>query len=137
MSEWSNYLSVISILGTIGVYFLHDRKLKKQEKRLNELSIAKAEKERLNEMRADIFVEWRNGRFTFCKIGKADATNVSATISDYEFDRPVFKPVLHPGETFQRTLKAGNPPETTTVKCTWDDGTGSKSKDYNIELFPF
>ena len=65
MSEWSNYLSVISILGTIGVYFLHDRRLKNQEKRLNELSIAKAEKERLNELQADIFVEWRNGRFTF------------------------------------------------------------------------
>ena len=129
-------ISIITALFAVVVYFCHDRRLKKQEILLNEIALAKAKKENEASIQAEIFVEWDGHVFIFENRGKDIAKNVSASCNNYDFDRPFSKSFMQPGERVQRSLRPGSPPERTIVECKWEDGTGPRSKSYEIDLLP-
>ena len=129
-------ISILAAFFAVVVYFSHDRRLKEQEKQLNEIALAKAQKENETSIQADIFVEWDGHVFIFDNRGKDIAKNISASCNNYEFDKPFSKSFMQPGERAQRTLRPGCPPERTVVVCKWEDGTGPRSKSYEIDLLP-
>ena len=78
-------LSVLTIFGGLWGYIKHDKKLKLQEKRLNDLQIKQIEKEeakeKMAEMKANIVRNIKgNTQIRFVNAGKSNATNVRMDI---------------------------------------------------------
>lgn len=78
-------LSLISIIGCVVTYVIHDRKLKCQEKRLNALQIMQIEKQEAREKMADIkslafSIKRGCSAIRFCNTGTSDAKNVRVMI---------------------------------------------------------
>lgn len=124
----------LTFLFALWIYLFHDKKIKEQEKRLNEIALEKAKKERIKSLQANISVKWANGKFVFTNEGEADATDVSATLEGYSFDKPFSCQIMHPGDVFYRSLMHGNPPEHTFVKCKWTDKSGPRFKSTEVDL---
>lgn len=82
IKNWGGHImSVLGILGGLWAYFRHDRKIKSQEKILNDLQIKQMEKElvkeRMADMKARIISGYRgNAKIRFINAGKVDAQNV-------------------------------------------------------------
>lgn len=81
-------LSALGITGGVFAYLRHDRKLKLQEKRLNDLQIRQLQKAEAKELQADIKCNaYRSKSNSIVKIvnsGPADASNVRVEILDQD-----------------------------------------------------
>lgn len=83
--DWGGHiLSAFGIIGGIFAYFRHDRRIKCQEKVLNELQIRQFAKAEEEEKKAEIkcnFIPNKNGgHIRFVNAGKSDARNVHIEI---------------------------------------------------------
>lgn len=130
MENTSLILSILAILGSIFTYFYHDRKIKIQEKKLNDYQLKKIELENIENKKAQIKGNIiNNGGSRMLKIfnaGKSTAHNIRLEllsepegIFDLEFDP--FE-MLNPQE-FTETrfyLAEGHAP-TLKVKYIWND----------------
>lgn len=135
LKNWGDILlSVLVAIGSLVAYIKHDKKIKRQEAKLNELQIKQYEKEeakeKMAEMKANIIRGHKgNARIRFINAGKVDAQNVRIEIltSADEMLRiyhsefgpyNVINPQLYREE--QLALSTGHP-NTIDLKITWDD----------------
>jgi len=89
LKDWGGHiLAFIGILGSIWVYLVHDRKLKAQEKTLNNLQIkqlSKAEaKEKMADIRCNIFRAKSKAHVRIINAGPSTAYNVRIEILNQE-----------------------------------------------------
>lgn len=89
IKDWGGLiLSAFGITGGVFAYLRHDRKLKSQEKRLNDLQIRQLQKAEAKELKADIKCNAdRSKSISIVRIvnaGSADATNVRVEIVDQD-----------------------------------------------------
>lgn len=89
IKDWGGLiLSAFGITGGVFAYLRHDRKLKSQEKRLNDLQIRQLQKAEAKELKADIKCNaYRSESISIVRIvnaGSADATNVRVEIVDQD-----------------------------------------------------
>lgn len=87
--DWGGHiLSMLGIIGGMWAYFIHDRKLKNQEERLNELQIKQIEKVEAKEKMAEIKCNTiKNSKGStnyvrFVNIGASEARNVRVEIQN-------------------------------------------------------
>lgn len=135
LKNWGDILlSVLVAIGGLVAYVKHDKKIKQQEAKLNELQIKQYEKEeakeKMAEMKANIIRGQRgSAKIRFINAGKADAQNVRIEIltSAEEMARiyhPKFGPynIINPQlyREEQLALCTGHP-DTIDLKITWDD----------------
>lgn len=135
LKNWGDILlSVLVAIGSLVAYIKHDKKIKRQEAKLNELQIKQYEKEeakeKMAEMKANIIRGQRgSAKIRFINAGKADAQNVRieiltsaeemARIYHSEFGPyNVINPQLYREERL--ALSTGHP-DTIDLKITWDD----------------
>ena len=92
IKNWGGHImSVLGILGGLWAYFRHDRKIKSQEKMLNDLQIKQMKKElakeRMANMKARIISNYKgNAKIRFVNAGNVDAQNVRIEILSSEED---------------------------------------------------
>lgn len=89
VKDWSGLiLSALCIIGGVFAYLRHDRKLKLQEKRLNDLQIRQLQKAEARELQANIKCNaYRSKSNSIVKIvnaGPSDASNVRVEILDQD-----------------------------------------------------
>jgi len=131
METVSIILSVLAVLGSIFTYFYHDRKIKNQEKRLNEYQLKKFELENIENQKAQIKgnvikTGAGNRSLIIFNAGKSTAHNIRLKILsdtngiiDLEFDP---YEMLNPQEKTETRffLSEGHTP-TLKVKYIWND----------------
>ncbi|MBR4621176.1 MAG: hypothetical protein IKO46_09350 [Salinivirgaceae bacterium] len=81
MDCWALILSILAIVGSVFTYFLHDRKIKRQEAKINEYQLAKLKEEEQENKKAQIcgtIVKHEKGKrvLKIYNKGKAPATNI-------------------------------------------------------------
>lgn len=89
VKDWGGLiLSALGIIGGVSAYLRHDRKLKLQEKRLNDLQIRQLQKAEVRELQANIKCNaYRSKSNSIVKIvnaGPVDASNVRVEILDQD-----------------------------------------------------
>lgn len=130
-------ISVLAILGSLLVYVLHDRKLKKQESKLNELQLSEIEMSKEDRIKAIVRMDtcyMSNGKgilFLFNE-GQAEARSIS-----WLFDNDILGNInkedayerLSPGQRIGFNyyfLKRND--EKTNVTITWEDDFSTSNK---------
>lgn len=147
--DWGGHiLSSLGILGGLWAYIKHDRKLRDQEKRLNDFQIKQFEKAETEEKMADMkcFVihgEKGNGRIRFYNDGKSNARNVRVEIlsSDEDMravdveDWKSYK-VINPHSYREENLSLSiGCPDTIDLRIIWDDDyQQNRSVDLSVPL---
>lgn len=143
-------LSLISIIGCVVTYVIHDRKLKCQEKCLNALQIMQIEKQEAREKMADIkCIALSKNRgccaIRFCNTGTSDAKNVRVMIltPEEKLRRIIFpKKQWGPYELINSHgsceeiihLCMGHP-EFLKIKVVWDDDyKDNQSSILNVQI---
>ena len=86
---WALILSILAIVGSVFTYFSHDRKIKRQEAKINEYQLAKLKEEELGNKKAQIsgtIVKHEKGKrvLKIYNKGKAPATNIRVNGIDEE-----------------------------------------------------
>ncbi len=130
MENTSLILSIIAILGSIFTYFYHDRKIKIQEKKLNDYQLKKIELEDIENKKAqikgNIITNGGHGALKIFNAGKSTAHNIRLELlseQDGIFDLE-FTPfeMLNPQESTETSffLAEGHAP-TLKVKYIWND----------------
>ena len=128
----SSFLSLLAIVLTIAMYFKHDKRLKKQEEKLNSYQLKKIYNEESDNKKAQVrsnIVKGEKGRRTLkvYNAGKSSATNIrleylTSTNGLFEGKNPFPYELLNPLDytevVFQLTKDS---PETIKVKFAWDD----------------
>lgn len=135
LKEWGGHImSVLGIAWGIYAYLRHDKKLKIQEARLNELQIKQLEKEVANEKKAEMkanIIPGHHGtsRIKFVNTGKVDAQNVRIEILSSDKDKEciyhsnfgpydVINPLSYREEKMYLTEGY---PDVIRLKIIWDD----------------
>lgn len=136
-------VSIIALLGGLVGYILHDRKLKKQEAKLNDLQVTELETAQSNRKKADVrmqtvYFEKGNGILKLFNQGEADAYNIK-----WDFQEDILTKIPKHGE-YEHLLPGqdiGLPyvflsrdDDTTNVTITWEDNF-SKNNSVTITLF--
>ena len=136
IKDWGGLiLSFIGIIGGVWAYILHDRKLKNQESRLNELQIKQFEREEDKERMADMKCSIIHGnkgsaRIRFINAGKSDALDVRIEILTSQNDMKyilcntiwgpykIINPQLYREESLALCERH---PDTVDIRITWND----------------
>jgi len=132
----------LGIVGGIYGYFRHDRKLKEQEKRLNDLQIKRFEKEEAQEKMAEIRASIIHGsrgtsKIRFVNVGKSNAYNVRIEIltSEKEMEGVVLSDEWGPYDMInpqmyreERIALCIGCPDIISLNVIWDDAYGKNRK---------
>lgn len=127
-------LSIIALLGSLVTYIVHDRKIKRQEAKINEYQLAKIKEEEEDSKKAQIcgnIIKYDKGKrvLKVYNKGKAPAKNIRIEgIDENKFyihgmDLLPYE-LLNPQDSFELNilLYAGSP-KTLKLKYLWDDAT--------------
>lgn len=124
-------ISILALIGTVYTYFVHDRKIKRQEAIINEYQLAKFKEEEEENKKAlisgNIIKKERGQRvLKICNKGKATATNINIQGLDIKeldvYDKILPYELLHPqGYTEIRFMLIMGSPSTIRLTYTWDD----------------
>ena len=128
---WALFLSVLAIVGSIFTYFSHDRKIKKQEARINEYQLTKLKEEEEENKKALIsgnIIKKESGQ-RILKIynkGKAIATNINVQgleIREIDvYDKILPYELMNPQDYSEIRFRIiMNAPPTLKLTYTWDD----------------
>ena len=130
-------ISVLAILGSLLVYVLHDRKLKKQESKLNELQLSEIEMSKEDRIKAIVrmdtcYMSKGKGILYLFNEGQAEAKNIT-----WLFDNEILEKInkegnyerLSPGQRigFNYYLLTGKD-DKTNVTITWEDDFSTSNK---------
>ena len=130
-------ISVLAILGSLFVYVLHDRKLKKQESKLNELQLSEIEMSKEDRIKAIVrmdtcYMSKGKGILYLFNEGQAEARNIT-----WLFDNEILEKInkegnyerLSPGQRigFNYYLLTGKD-DKTNVTITWEDDFSTSNK---------
>lgn len=146
IKDWGGLiLSSFGIIGGIWAYFKHDKKLKRQESKLNEMLIRQYEKEeakdKMAEMKANIISNYKGtAKIRFVNAGKADACNVRIELLTSDADQTgiIHKGNFGPYEVInpqsyreEKLWLSEGHSDTFDIKIIWND---EYKKDRNISL---
>lgn len=132
-------ISILALIGTVYTYFVHDRKIKRQESIINEYQLAKFKEEKEEGKKAlisgNIIKTERSQRvLKIYNKGKATATNINIQgldIREIELQDNILPyELLNPQDYAQiKFLIIMNAPSTIKLTYTWDDAyqTGNSS----------
>jgi len=132
------FLSIVAITLSVYTYFNHDRKIKKQQKLLNDYQLAKVEKEKVELRKAMIeakVLKKRDGLngIVICNTGKSIARSVNVTIPEDELYEVMNNPCpidLRPQQSIEITIAlVDNFPDKIELKFEWKD----EFREVNIE----
>lgn len=150
--DCSIIISGLALAVSIYAYFAHDRKLKKQQKLLNELNIQKLKNENQEQQKADVrasltidrrdpqtmsisnaFVTY--GRLEIKNYGKAPAYHIRV-MGEYHrcgLNAPAIIDKLAPGESRFYNQEWDHYPSGMMAVCSWDDNF-AKNRSNEIKL---
>lgn len=129
-------ISIIALLCTIGVYFIHDRKLKKQEGIIGEFNIKEFEHIETKRKQANVIAEFQKTGVSKRELiinnnGESEARNIRIESEDIERDKHFFQildsnlfPIkqLHPSSQISlKVILVGDVAPTYDVTVIWDD----------------
>ena len=127
-------LSLLAIAGTVFVYFMHDKRLKMQEKKLNDYQLEKIDAEKIEntkaQVRGHIIAKGNKGRRTLkvFNSGKARAQNIRIEWLSgmnkiyYREDSHFPYELLNPQDSTEIELYlVEGLDKTTKIKFMWDD----------------
>jgi hypothetical protein len=132
MDCWALILSILAIVGSVFTYFSHDRKIKRQEAKINEYQLAKLKEEELENKKAQIcgtIVKHDKGKrvLKIYNKGKAPATNIRIEGLDEEryciwgLDLLPYE-LLNPQDFFEIRIEIYHgSPNTIKLKYIWTD----------------
>lgn len=138
-------ISILSFVATVVVYFMHDRKIKSQEVRINQYELAKFEDEEVEKKAARIVIDklvepnihgYNNVFILISNKGKAKAFNLKVWTepkvlgSDYEVE------FFNPGQDERRfvVLCISDDSDQFKVRYRWEDGLGSHEDSHIISF---
>ncbi|MFD2554589.1 hypothetical protein [Sphingobacterium tabacisoli] len=135
-------LSVIAVLGTLFTYLIHDRKIKAQEKLINDYQLDKIEEEKNRKRQATVRASLIKGNkghriLRVYNKGQAIAKNVRLIIKDepdYLYSTNPFPfPVLNEHENIDLDihLHMGSP-DNISFEILWDDESATDNKHSQI-----
>ncbi|MCM1078261.1 MAG: hypothetical protein NC344_01295 [Bacteroidales bacterium] len=134
--DWGGQImAAMGILGGLWAYFRHDRKIKSQEKILNEFQIKQIEKEqakeKMAEMKANIISNHKGtARIRFVNAGKANANNIRIEVltSEKEMGKIYYGANFGPYEVInpqsyreEKLFLCEGHPDTIEMKIIWND----------------
>lgn len=139
MEVWGLIISILALLASAFTYFKHDKKLKEQERKINEYQLKQIEKEDLESKKAAIrgnIVKGLKGKRTLkvCNSGRAIARNIRIEGLDVEglFHRAdeVFPyELMNPQDyTEVNIMLFNNCAPTIKLKYIWDDESGKNNE---------
>ena len=124
-------LSIIALLGSLVTYIVHDRKIKKQEAKINEYQLAKIKEEEEDSKKAQVcgnIIKYDKGKrvLKVYNKGKAPAKNIKIEGIDENmfFDGTELLPfgLLNPQEAFELTFNIYNINQhILKITIHWDD----------------
>jgi len=129
--DFSLILSILAILGSIFTYLIHDRKIKAQEKILNDYQIAKINEEKILKQKAIISASLlpKIKHYKTLRIynkGQATAKNIRLILDiDYPYlfsSNPLPYEFLNPGENIDLRIPiTKETPNEISFRILWDD----------------
>ena len=139
MEVWGLIISILALLASAFTYFKHDKKLKEQERKINEYQLKQIEKEDLESKKAAIrgnIVKGLKGKMTLkvYNSGRAIARNIRIEGLDVEglFHRAdeVFPyELMNPQDyTEVNIMLFNNCAPTIKLKYIWDDESGKNNE---------
>lgn len=145
MERLSLIISIAAILWSLITYFVHDRKIKQQEARINEYQLEKIKNEEEENKKALICGNIVKGsdELRILKIynkGKATARNVDIqslepAIIRREYNNDLPCELIQPQDYIEFRFYAGHIPETKVkITFTWDDDF--KSENERTQILP-
>ena len=136
--DWSLLLSVLALIASVFTYFKHDKKLKEQERKINEYQLKQIEKEDLESKKAAIrgnIIKGLKGSRTLKVYNSGRATahnirlyglNVEGVISRYDDIFPY--ELMNPQDYTELTIHlVMGCPQTIKLKYIWDDEFGDNN----------
>lgn len=138
-------VAILALLGSFVGYFLHDRKLKKQEAHLNSLQTAELETSASDRKRARVvmqtyYLEKGKGVLQVKNDGLADARNIKWHLSNDALQKVAVDgdyDLLIPGQELGLSyiyLDRQTPDGTVTAEISWEDDFRKDNK-LSIQLF--
>lgn len=131
MEQASLILSIIALLGSLATYIVHDRKIKKQEAKINEYQLAKIKEEEEDSKKAQVcgnIIKYDKGKrvLKVYNKGKAPAKNIriEGIEENMFFDGTELLPfgLLNPQEAFELTFNIYNINQhILKITIHWDD----------------
>lgn len=132
-------IAILALLFSIFTYVTHDRKLKEQEKQLNEYRLRAFAKDEEENKKAVIRAKAvkSGGRCTvfICNMGNAKAKNLTVAMDNEEQvsatrpDLPVTYHELLPDASREILLLLTEGDDELTLNYTWDDDFGTNNKE--------
>lgn len=130
--DWSLLLSVLALIASVFTYFKHDKKLKEQERKINEYQLKQIEKEDIESKKATIrgnIIQGFNGKRTLkvYNSGRAAARNVRVEGLDvngliHRADELFPYELMNPQDYTEVTIHlVVGCPSTIKLKYIWDD----------------
>lgn len=143
MDFWALVISVIALLGSGIGYLLHDNKLKKQEKKINEFTIEQFQESQDLKKKAQLSAyanigRYGRGKFIITNTGKSIARNIRVDGFDTEklliIDNNALPfEYLNPGEEFPIAVLLFECSDHKLEICiTWDDDWGDNQQRKQI-----
>ena len=141
MELYSLIISVLALIASVFTYFMHDKKLKEQERRINEYQLKQIEQENLESkkaaIRGNIVKGLKGGRtLKVYNSGRATAHNIKVEGLDvdgvFHLPQDLFPyELMNPQDYAELTLHLTcGCPSTIKLKYVWDDESG---KDIEFE----
>ncbi len=139
MEVWGLIISILALLASAFTYFKHDKKLKEQERKINEYQLKQIEKEDLESKKAAIrgnIVKGLKGKRTLkvYNSGRAIARNIRIEGLDVEWmlhSADEFFPyeLMNPQDYTEMTIHlVMGCPATIKLKYIWDDESGKNNE---------
>lgn len=135
-SDPSFWISVITFVFAVFIYFYHDKKIKSQERLLNQYALDRVQKEQTKEKQASLFATIKDGsrdqKLEITNKGLSIARNVSIEPVKIEgifimTDLDSFE--LQPGQSMEfKLIVAEGTPDLITVTLKWDDDFAISNK---------
>jgi hypothetical protein len=139
MELYSLIISVLALIASIFTYFMHDKKLKEQERKINEYQLKQIEKENLENkkaaIRGNIVKGLKGGRtLKVYNSGRATARNIRVEGLDvngiFYMRRDIFPyELMNPQDYTEVTIHlVACCPSTIKLKYIWDDEYGDNNE---------
>lgn len=139
MELYSLIISVLALIASIFTYFMHDKKLKEQERKINEYQLKQIEKENLENkkaaIRGNIVKGLKSGRtLKVYNSGRATARNIRVEGLDvngiFYMRRDIFPyELMNPQDYTELTMHLTcGCPSTIELKYIWDDEFGDNNE---------
>lgn len=137
--DWSLLLSILALIASVFTYFKHDKKLKEQERKINEYQLKQIEKEDLESkkaaIRGNIVKGLKGGRtLKVYNSGRAAAHNIK--VEGLDVNGVLYLPqdlfpyeLMNPQDYAELTLHLTcGCPSTIKLKYIWDDEFGDNNE---------